>query len=205
LRRITLPLAVGLLLACAPRHAKPPTSSPDVALTAELQRRVALDQAARERLTLVLRSGRTPDTVAIYGMLAMDSANTLWLRGVVARNGWPTRATVGEDGVNAAFLLVQHADRDTAFQSLVLPMLERAYRLAEVKGQDVALLTDRLASARHQPQVFGTQADIVGGRIVLKPIRDSANVDARRAAMGLPPMKEYLRVLDSVYLGRSHP
>lgn len=205
MRRITLPLAVGLLLACAPRNAKAPTSLPDVALTAELQRRVALDQAARERLTLLLRSGRTPDTAAIYGMLAMDSANTLWLRGVVARNGWPTRATVGEDGVNGAFLLVQHADRDTAFQSLVLPMLERAYRLGEVKGQDVALLTDRLASARHQPQVFGTQADIVGGRIVLKPIRDSANVDARRAAMGLPPMKEYLRVLDSVYLGRSHP
>jgi hypothetical protein len=84
-------------------------------------------------------------------------------------------------------------------------MLERAYRSGDVKGQDVALLTDRLATARRQPQVFGTQADILDGRIVLKPIGDSANVDARRASMGLPPMKEYLRVLDSVYLGRSHP
>ena len=66
-------------------------------------------------------------------------------------------------------------------------------------GQVAALLTDRIASARGQPQVFGTQADMIGGRVVLKPILDSANVDARRASMGLPSLKKYLRILDSDY------
>lgn len=205
MRRISLLLALGLLAACSSRYTKAPSSSLDATLTSELRQRVSLDQAARERLTVALRSGHAPDATVISGMLAVDSANTAWLRGVVARRGWPTRAAVGEEGLNAAFLLVQHADRDTAFQSLILPLLERAYRSGDVKGQDVALLTDRLATARRQPQVFGTQADVLDGRIVLKPIADSANVDARRASMGLPPMKEYLRVLDSVYLGRSQP
>lgn len=81
----------------------------------------------------------------------------------------------------------------------------RAYRSGNANGQDVALLTDRVASARGQPQVFGTQADIIDGRVVLKPIVDSVNVDARRASIGLPSMKVYLRVLDSAYVGHSRP
>jgi hypothetical protein len=87
----------------------------------------------------------------------------------------------------------------------MLPVLVAAYRRGEADGQDVALLTDRLAGARGEPQVYGTQMDLRDGRIVMKPIRDSAGVDARRAAMGLPPMREYLRVLDSVYLGKGAP
>jgi Family of unknown function (DUF6624) len=41
-------------------------------------------------------------------------------------------------------------------------------------------------------------AVLVAGRAVPKPIRDSADVDARRATVGLPPLREYLRMLDSV-------
>jgi hypothetical protein len=36
------------------------------------------------------------------------------------------------------------------------------------------------------------------GRWVLDPIADSAAVDARRKGMGLPPLAEYLRLVDSV-------
>jgi hypothetical protein len=109
---------------------------------------------------------------------------------------------VGSDGANAAFLLVQHADRDTAFQASVLPLLERAYAAGDAEGPQVALLTDRLAVARGRRQVYGSQADIVGGRVVLKPIADSASVDARRARVGLPPLADYVRLLDSVYTRR---
>jgi hypothetical protein len=33
---------------------------------------------------------------------------------------------------------------------------------------------------------------------VLDPIADSAGVDARRKRMGLPPLAEYLRLVDSM-------
>ena len=84
----------------------------------------------------------------------------------------------------------------------VLPFLEAAHRRGQAQGQHVALLTDRLARARGEPQIYGTQAALRDGRMTADPIRDSSGVDARRAAMGLQPLAEYLRVLDSVYVGR---
>ncbi|MGI8508936.1 MAG: DUF6624 domain-containing protein [Gemmatimonadaceae bacterium] len=59
-----------------------------------------------------------------------------------------------------------------------------------------------MAKARGQRQIYGTQANIANGRVVLDAIADSAHVDLRRAGMGLPPLREYIRVLDSVYIAQ---
>lgn len=177
---------------------------PDTALRAELLRRVAADQAVRKQFDDALREGKQPGSALAARMRDVDTENTRWLGQIVARRGWPGRSIVGADGADAAWTLVQHADADTAFQARVLPMLDRAYHAGEATGQQVALLTDRVATARHEPQVYGTQVDLVAGRAVLKPIRDSANVDARRATVGLPPLREYLRIIDSVYAPRLH-
>jgi hypothetical protein len=143
------------------------------------------------------RDGKQPDSALIARLRAVDAENTAWLSALVARNGWPGRSLVGVDGADAAFVLVQHADADTAFQARVLQLLARAYRTGEVTGQQLALLTDRVATARGNPQVYGTQLELVAGRAVLKPLIDSAGVDGRRAAVGLPPLREYLRLIDS--------
>jgi len=177
----------------------------DEALRGALLRRVRDDQAVRRQLIEALQAGRAPDSLLIARMLAVDTANTAWLRTVVGACGWPGRSLVGADGADAAFLLVQHADRDTAFQAAVLPLLERAYRAGDATGQQVALLTDRVAKARGRPQVYGTQANIVGGRVVLTPIADSVHVDARRASVGLMPLRDYVRSLDSLYTARPKP
>jgi hypothetical protein len=167
-------------------------------LLARLERAV---QAVRDALA----RKQQLDSLDLERVLAVDTANTAWLKRVIAERGWPGRSLVGADAANFAFLLVQLADRDTAFQARVLPLLERAYAAGEAEGQQVALLTDRLAIARGAPQVYGSQADIISGRIVLKPIADSAGVDARRARMGLPPLAEYVRMLDSLYARRPKP
>lgn len=201
-----VPLTVFLLvMACADPKPDTPKVSWDVNMKNELLERVAADQAVRERLISAMRARGQPDSAIIANLSAVDSANTAWLEDMVARHGWPDKATVGDDGANAAFLLVQHADRDTAFQARVLPSLEAAHRRGQAEGQHVALLTDRLARARGQPQVYGTQAQLRDGRMAVDPIRDSSGVDARRAAMGMPPLAEYLRVLDSVYVGGTPP
>ena len=87
----------------------------------------------------------------------------------------------------------------------MLDELVMAFRRGEADGQSVALLTDRVAVRRGQPQVYGTQADILGGRVTIKPIADSASVDARRAAVGLMPLAQYVRIMDSVYVARPPP
>jgi len=171
----------------------------DDALKSELLRRVAADQAARDRIVAAMREGSAPDTALFAEMRTIDSSNALWLREAVARHGWPARDAVGEEAARAAFLLVQHADHDTAFQAAMLPEIEAAFRRGQAAGQSVALLTDRLAVARRQPQVYGSQTTMTDGRMTFEPIADSAGVDARRAKMGLPPLSEYKRVLDSVY------
>jgi hypothetical protein len=38
--------------------------------------------------------------------------------------------------------------------------------------------------------------------VVLDPIDDSAHVDERRAALGMPPLAAYVAVLESVYTAR---
>lgn len=163
---------------------------------------MAADQAVREQFAVALQGGRQPDSALVARMRDVDADNTRWLGEIVAHRGWPGRSMVGVDGADAAFTLVQHADADT-FQARVLPMLEQAYHAGEATGQQLALLTDRVATSRGAPQVYGTQLQLVAGRAVLEPIRDSANVDARRAGVGLPPLREYLRMIDSAYAPRA--
>ena len=168
------------------------------ALRAELLRRYGADSAVREALTVSMRANAS-DSAIIRRMIDIDTANTAWLAREIARTGWPARAAVGADGVSAAFLLVQHADRDTAFQIRMLPLIERALAAGEISGQEMALFSDRIATARGLLQTYGTQADLRDGRAFVKPIRDSATVDLRRARLGLPPLQAYIRILDSVY------
>ncbi|MFL5507672.1 MAG: DUF6624 domain-containing protein [Gemmatimonadales bacterium] len=171
----------------------------DPSLRAELLERRRHDQAIRDSFAAELRAtgGISPTTG--QRMLATDSANTGWLKGIVSAGGWPTRAAVGDDGLEAAFLLVQHADHDPAFQARMLPLLDRAHAVGEVDGGPVALLTDRVAKAQGRPQRYGSQATIRDGRVFIDPIEDSAHVDERRARMGLMPLADYVRILDSVY------
>ena len=61
------------------------------------------------------------------------------------------------------------------------------------------MLTDRLEVKAGHRQIYGTQLSLQNGRWVLDPIADSTGVDARRARMGLPPLAEYLRLVDSVF------
>lgn len=200
--RPLLLLLVAGLPGCARESAPAPWPAD---ARAELLRRVAADQAVRDSLAGAMREGRPPDSALLGRMLQVDRENTAWLREALARHGWPHRTDVGEEGAQAAFLLVQHADADTAFQAMALPQLRAAFERGEAEGQHVALLTDRLAVARGEPQEYGSQAQLVEGRFVLHAVRDSARLDARRATMGLPPIGEYLRVLDSVYLGSTRP
>lgn len=143
-------------------------------------------------------SGGSLDSLDLARLSAVDTSNTAWLKQLVARQGWPTRAQVGPDGVRAALLLVEHADLDSAFQSRVLPLIELSYAAGELSGPDVAMLTDRVAVSHGRSQLYGTQAKLVNGRWVAAQIADSSSVDVRRAKIGLPPLRAYYRLLDSL-------
>ena len=172
--------------------------SPPASVLADARRELAergrTDQAVREGFG----TGGKLDSAQIAAMMRTDSANTNWLKAYVARWGWPTGAQLGRESVNAAFLIVQHAVHDTAFMRAMLPAIVKSYERGDLNGSAVALLTDRIEVKAGRPQVYGTQLSLKDGRWVLDPIGDSAHVDARRRTMGLPPLAEYLRMVDSV-------
>ncbi|MEO1074567.1 MAG: DUF6624 domain-containing protein [Bacteroidota bacterium] len=184
---------LALLFALSPALALAQTpSEADSLLARQLSLRVEADQAARGLITLALRQGRQPDAADGAFALAIDSLNTAWLKGVVAERGWPKASEVGEQGASDAWLLAQHADRDRAFQREVLGLMEAAVAEGEASGADFAYLTDRVRLAAGEPQVYGTQVRVVDGQPVPREIEDADGVDARRAAVGLNSLADYI-------------
>ena len=160
-------------------------------LRQELVRLGHEDQADREGFN-------ANDIAAIKRMNQGDAARTARLKAIVAEHGWPTVALVGKDGVNAAWLLLQHTD-DWAWQASMLPAVERAAEAGEVRKQDLATLTDRVLVRSGKRQLYGCSFHLADGRMVADPIEDLDHLDARRASVGLPPMAEYVKVLAEAY------
>ncbi len=175
----------------------PLVKEPD--LRRELLKRVEQDQSIRKEL--ISKGVERPDSAILARMRAIDTSNTERVRAIVRQYGWPSPELVGRDGAEAAFLIVQHSD--LAFQKEMLPLVEKAYRSGGLPGQSYALLLDRVLVGEGKPQVYGTQAkrfeEWKGQEVELEPIEDEANVDKRRAEVGLFPLSEYREMLKRMY------
>jgi hypothetical protein len=161
----------------------------DELLRDELLRRAERDQQVR----------RAADIDA-DAMALVDAENLPWLTQTISQKGWPTRSMVGEPASQAAWLLVQHADQDPAFQRHCLNLLGAAAAEGEARPQDVAYLTDRVYLAEGRPQEYGTQVTARDGRWAPRLLRNLDHVDARRRAVGLEPLADYM-----TRFGGAHP
>ena len=136
----------------------------------------------------------TPDPAVWKKVEELDTANREWLKGVIAKHGWPGQSLVGIEGAHAAWLLVQHADQDRAFQKQCLERLKKAVKAREASATDLAYLTDRVLVGEGKKQLYGTQLMQKEGKLVPQPIEEPAHVDERRKAAGLPPLATYLEM-----------
>jgi hypothetical protein len=171
---------------------------------AELFSRVARDQFARTHLSVLSThtgwaEGPSPNAIKhllptlSLEMCAVDAANTAWLKADLAKHGWYRISTAGEQADRQAWLLVQHADRDPAFQRQVLGMLEGLLPAKETSPRNYAYLYDRVASGEKRPQRYGTQGRCTGpGKWEPKPLEDAARVDDLRKSVGLEPLAVYV-------------
>jgi hypothetical protein len=167
------------------------------ALRQELQAMVKEDQDARNAMI----QAKATDEKLLKRMEEIDTKNTKRMKEIVAKVGWPGKSLVGKEGADNAFLLVQHADRDGAFQKECLPLLEKAVKQGEASGKNLAYLTDRLLVADKKKQRYGTQFTRKDGEWAPFPIEDEANVDKRRKEVGLESMAEYTKALRELYKG----
>jgi hypothetical protein len=178
-----------------PGGAAPTPPPADSALRAELLQLREADQRARDDFG---PRAAANDTVFLKQMLQGDSARTRRLIEIVSQHGWPTRALVGREGTEAAWLLLQHSPSDSLRRAL-LPELWRAVERGDVQASEAAMLTDKVRITAGQPQLYGSSFKLVDGRLRPHPIEDPAGLDARRLEVGLPPMAEYARVLGEIY------
>lgn len=172
--------------------ANPPTMPQ---LRNELVQMMEKDQAPR-RIIMQQNPPREQMDQIADELAAIDAANRERLKQIIASHGFPTITMVGDDGAEAAFLFVQHGDRDPDWQKQMLPVLTDLASKGEASKSSVAYLTDRVLRAQNKPQLYGTQfyqeAGADGTPVYVAPVvEDPANLDRRRVAMGLGPWAQY--------------
>ena len=169
----------------------------DPVLRDELIKRVEQDQAIRDEM--IKKGADHIDKATDARMAIIDSDNTARMKEIVKRYGWPGPELVGRDGTDAAFLLVQHSP-DLAFQKKMLTLVRSAYGAGRLSAWNYALLLDRVLVREGKPQVYGMSVNHWNAKEpVLDPIEDEANVDKRRAKIGLSSLSEYLETMKQLY------
>jgi hypothetical protein len=159
-----------------------------------------VSQPTQPQLQRELLELRKSDQDALQGpqmpveqLLALQQAHTRRLKEIVAEYGWPTLSMVGNDAAQGAWLLVQHADDDHAWQRKALAMMEALVPSNEVRKPDIAYLRDRLDVADHLPQRYGTQGHCVASaKWAPFTLVEPEQVDARRQAMDLGTLDAYI-------------
>lgn len=118
------------------------------------------------------------------------------VKAIVADNGWPQRANVGDEAAAEFFFLFGHADDENRWRLTQLATLQRVAREDRVNPRMYAHLCDRLENVAGRPQIYGTvmgPGQDPGTAKLYWPIVDSrAAADARRAQIALPSIEQDL-------------
>lgn len=128
-----------------------------------------------------------------------DAKNTEMLKALVAKKGWPTISRMGKRASYAAWLLVQHADHDPAFQLQILRLMEPLVVKDEVNRGNYAYLYDRVRLKISGRQRYGTQVHCEAGKRVPLPLEAGIDLDAERAEMTLDPIADYIAGMDEAF------
>lgn len=129
-------------------------------------------------------------------MHKIDQQNLATVDALLRKKGWLGPQKVGIIGSQAIFLVIQHADLST--QEHYLPVIRAAEKKGEILSSNVAILEDRVNMRQGKKQEYGSQGftDPQTGKKYIYPIIDVDLLDNRRAAMGMPPMQEYVKDWD---------
>lgn len=154
------------------------------------QELLALRSADEERREELVREGTLWDGYHPR-MQEVHDGNASRLQEIIAQHGWPTRAMVGDDGAEAAWIIVQHAIGNPPFQRAMLSVLKEAACRGDIPAYQPAYLEDRICFFEGRPQIYGTQfAAGDDGLPTPWTIADPEHVNERRAAIGLDTIEE---------------
>ena len=142
-----------------------------------------------------IRNGGYFSTPAIFPVLAMEEENhkdnKKRLLELLGKYGWPTASEVTEYAAAGAALIINHTTYE--LRSKYFPMLEEAFKKGEAQPLRYAKMRDRLLVEEGKKQLYGTQIKFENLVREPYPIKDPEYVDKRREAIGLGPLRPYLK------------
>jgi hypothetical protein len=158
---------------------------------------VTLDPELRDELVAMMDE----DQAEMTGQSATNNsdARIARLKEIIDEHGWPTYDLVGEEGEEAAWVIAQHADLDPEFQQQALELLREAVDAGQASLGNLAYLEDRVAVAKGEPQLYGTQVGCQRkGPVPATPIQDEAGLEERRKEAGLDPYADYVAEMTEI-------
>ena len=156
-----------------------------------------LEAREQERIQSNVADNKSGETI-LKTLRSSRQETSNELCAIVKQYGWPTRELVGDQGEEAAFFLLRNS-ASPDLQRDLLPVIIALTKKGEVRKAQFATYIDRLRTTAGLKQLFGTQATIKDGFLVLFPISDEAHVDALRKQYELPPVRVYVRGLEQLY------
>lgn len=120
--------------------------------------------------------------------------NETKVRHLLDTQGWPEIELIGERGNRTICNVIQHADNEVRI--LYLPMMRKAVADGNLSAQYLVRAEDRIATERGDLQVYGGQMKYYPETKSFNvwPVYDPVNIDKRRAAIGLGPISEFLKM-----------
>jgi Ca-activated chloride channel family protein len=171
----------------------PQSVSLNTTLSKEL---LALKESDQRRVRVDVANNKKADDL-FQGLKENRIKNAVALCQMLKTYGWPSAELVGAEGVEAAFFLVKNSSSE--LQLDLLPVVIAAINKGALPRPEFPGYFDLLRLKVGLKQIFGTQATLANGFLVLYPIEAEAQVDARRKEFGLGPLAQYLRTLEGIY------
>lgn len=197
LRIILIPLIASLIFqACSQKRqtTEERVIQFDQGLADELKQMAEVDQTAAW-----MRKGKFKDYSLDEWRAYKDSVfrtNKKRAEEIFDKYGYPGFTLVGERGSHDFWLIVQHCDFDPDFQINVLKDMKTEMENGNASKRSYAYLIDRVHKNLGKRIIYGTQVTYNEyGQAISRPLEDSANVNVRRAEMGLVPLEAYLNEL----------
>jgi hypothetical protein len=147
----------------------------------------AKDERVREELAA---TGELFDGYAAK-METVHLENAAELERMIDENdSWLGKSLVGDDGAEAAWLVVQHAISLPEFFRKCLRLIEKAVSENEAEPYQAAYLHDRICFFENRPQRYGTSSDWNdAGAMEVWTLEDKERVNDFRAEVGLQPLE----------------
>jgi hypothetical protein len=204
LKRLYADKRWNLLIADVKKNEEAADAKLNKPLVAELKQIFKDDQGSRLEIDSVQKKyGNSSDQMKeLWKKInRLDSLNLIKVTSILDKHGWLGPDSIGPRGAQTLFLVIQHSDIKT--QEKYIQGLRDAVKRGDGFPDQLALMEDRVALREGKKQIYGSQIgmDTKTGKAYIFPIEDEANVDKRRAAVGLGPLKDYVKHWDIDYKG----